>query len=95
MKRLCTLTALTSLAAVSPSLAEIQRFVVGNAQRPWAQAGEMEAVDLEARPGWLAPVWITRDVNILHQLFLDGMLYTGKNPGPKVSGSGSTAASGP
>ena len=80
MKRLCTLTALTSLAAVSPSLAEIQRFVVGNAQRPWAQAGEMEAVDLEARPGWLAPVWITRDVNILHQLFLDGMLYTGEKP---------------
>ena len=75
-------SALSLLAATYPALAaaEIQRFAVGNSARPWATSGELEAIDVQTQPGWIRPVWIEPDISILHQLFLDGMLYTGEAP---------------
>lgn len=60
--------------------AQTRRLVLGNEDRPWADSGELQALDHESVTGWIEPVRITPAENILHGLYVAGRLYDGKNP---------------
>ena len=58
--------------------ADVERFVIGNAARPWTESGESEAIDRESLDGWIQPQRATLDVNILQELLENGQLYAGE-----------------
>lgn len=60
--------------------AEIERFVIGNRGRAWADWGTFDAVDSQALSGWIQPRRTTREVNILRELHINGHLFAGQKP---------------
>jgi hypothetical protein len=61
--------------------AQTRHLVLGNGASPWAESGELQALDAEAAPGWIQPTRTTLAYNILHQLYASGQLYYGSSPG--------------
>jgi hypothetical protein len=72
--------ALVALVCLTGSVAAQSRWALGTPSRPWARAGEFEAIDDSALPGWIQPQQTTRDINLLNQLYAAGQLYAGKTP---------------
>jgi hypothetical protein len=59
---------------------EIRTLVIGNQERLWATWGTLDAVDDSRRPGWIQPRRISREVNLLNELYRQGRLYPFERP---------------
>ena len=68
---------LFSFAAAS---GQTELFAIGGDDRPWAEWGDIVALDTETEPGWIQPARARPDVNLLHDLFAKGRLSANSLP---------------
>ncbi|HID96284.1 MAG TPA: hypothetical protein EYP53_09570 [Candidatus Latescibacteria bacterium] len=79
MKGTLVLSGILSLViSIGSGRAEIKTYVIGDDEHPWGESmRSVKHIDDTAESGWIQPVKITRDVNILNQLWREGRLFAG------------------